>query len=211
MARPKSDIDRRIVRAARARFLDGGVDGASVRAIAQAARTNLGMISYYFPTKDHLFLAVVEEVYAQLLSEVEAIFEEDTTFAEQIRRVAVRIGTMSEHEAEVMRLVLREGLLSHKRFRSLLARFQRGHIPVVVAGIQRAVERGEVDATTAPMPVLAACVVGAMAASQIVRRTAGDALPFAFPSAEATAEHAMKLLFDGIAPKPKRARVSARR
>ena len=39
MARPRTDIRARIVRAARARFLAAGVDGASLREIAQLAKT----------------------------------------------------------------------------------------------------------------------------------------------------------------------------
>ena len=64
MARPRSDIQKRIVLAARTRFLADGVDGASLRHIARAARTSIGMVYYYFPTKDDLFLAVVEELLA---------------------------------------------------------------------------------------------------------------------------------------------------
>ena len=59
MARPKSDIEPRIIHAARRRFLEDGVDGASLRKIAREAGTNIGMIYYYFPTKDDLFLAYV--------------------------------------------------------------------------------------------------------------------------------------------------------
>ena len=66
MARPRSDIAQRIVSAAAERFLHDGVDGASLRRIAQAAGTNLGMVYYYFPSKDDLFLAVVERHYAPL-------------------------------------------------------------------------------------------------------------------------------------------------
>ena len=62
MARPRSDIEPRIVHAARRRFLKEGVDGASLRTIARDAKTSIGMVYYYFPTKDDLFFAVVEEV-----------------------------------------------------------------------------------------------------------------------------------------------------
>ena len=44
MARPRSNIKERIVRAARAEFLKIGVEAASLRAIARRARTHLGMI-----------------------------------------------------------------------------------------------------------------------------------------------------------------------
>jgi AcrR family transcriptional regulator len=38
--------------------LGDGVDGASLREIAREAGTNIGMVVYYFATKDDLFLAV---------------------------------------------------------------------------------------------------------------------------------------------------------
>ncbi len=60
MARPRGDISERLVKAAREAFLTQGVDGASLREIAAEAGTSLGMITYYFPTKDDLFLAVLE-------------------------------------------------------------------------------------------------------------------------------------------------------
>ena len=44
MARPRSDIEPRIVHAARRRFLKEGVDGASLRTIAKDAGTSIGMV-----------------------------------------------------------------------------------------------------------------------------------------------------------------------
>ena len=67
MARPGSDLRSRVVPAARARFLAQGVDGASLRSIADDAGTSIGMVYYYFKTKDDLFLAVVEDVYGELM------------------------------------------------------------------------------------------------------------------------------------------------
>ena len=44
MARPKSDIDRRIVAAARARFLVEGVEGASLRSIVVKLSSEFGVL-----------------------------------------------------------------------------------------------------------------------------------------------------------------------
>src|SRR5262245_34414577 len=98
MARPRSDISTRIVHAARARFLQSGVDGASLRHIARDARTNIGMIYYYFPSKDDLFLAVVEEVYVGLLKDLALALAPDAPVEERIGRLYLRIGRASERE-----------------------------------------------------------------------------------------------------------------
>jgi len=70
MPRPRSDIRLRILHAARARFAAKGVDGSSLRSIAAAARTSIGMIYYYFPSKDALNFTHDEEVYGRLLGDL---------------------------------------------------------------------------------------------------------------------------------------------
>jgi AcrR family transcriptional regulator len=192
MPRPRSDIDQRIVRAALGRFLTDGVDGASVRAIARAAKTNLGMVTYYFPAKDDLFLAVVEEVYAGILRDIEDILKEDST-VDLLKRLSIRIGSMSKHELDVIRLVIREALVSPPRLHRVMERFKRGHIPLVVEMIGRGIARGELDATI-PLPILIASIFGLVGAPQILRRAMEGEMPFPFPSVEETATQSAKLV-----------------
>jgi AcrR family transcriptional regulator len=200
MPRPRSGIEPRIVHAARARFLAEGVDGASLRTIARDAKTSIGMVSYYFPSKDDLFLAVVEDVYANLLRDLERVLGLSAPLRDRVRRLSVRLGAMTDHELAVVRLVLREALSSSTRFRRILARFQRGHIPVVFDALARAVAEGEVT-TEVPLPVLAVSVLALLGIPQVIRRvTAGEGAFPVFPSAEATARHVASVLFEGIGP-----------
>ena len=151
MARTRSDIGPRIVEAARARFLREGVDGASLRAIAKDARTSIGMVYYYFPTKDDLFFAVVEETYGVVLEDMTRACAADVAPAERMRRVYQRVAALTEREALTIRLVLREVLVSSTRFRRLFARFERGHFPLVLAtladGIADGTFRGDLPPT----------------------------------------------------------------
>ncbi len=198
MPRPRSDIQPRIVRAARTRFLADGVDGASLRAIARAARTNIGMIFYYYPTKDDLFLAVVEEVYGALLTDLSAILAKDATLEERLREISKRMGRTTDAELDVVRLVVREALLSGVRFRRILARFQRGHIPLLLGALMDGAARGEID-TELPLPVLLLATLGIVAVPQIVRRVAGKSAPFdAVPEADQLAELVVGVLFHGV-------------
>src|SRR6266545_901848 len=105
MARPRTDIAPRILHAARARFLAEGVDGASLRAIARAAGTSIGMLYYYFSSKDDLFLAVVEEVYGALLADLARALAPDAPVEERIAALYQRIAAMSDEELSVIRLV----------------------------------------------------------------------------------------------------------
>jgi AcrR family transcriptional regulator len=201
MPRPRSDIQPRIVRAARARFLESGVDGASLRTIASDAGTNVGMVFYYFPTKDDLFLAVIEEVYVKLLDDIAAALSGDAPVRERLERVFARIGRASDDELTVVRLVVREALLSHERFGRVFARMQRGHVAMLLSTLVEGIARGEIDESIPPPLLLLSCL-GLGAFPQMVRRAAGDRAPFAvLPAPEKLAHESAELLFRAIGKK----------
>lgn len=61
-----------LIRAGRRLFTRYGYDGASVRAIARAARANLGSVTYHFGSKRKLYGAVVSEALAPLADRIVA-------------------------------------------------------------------------------------------------------------------------------------------
>lgn len=203
MGRPRSDIQPRILHAARARFLAEGVDGASLRAIAKDAKTSIGMVFYYYPTKDALFLAVIEEVYAKLLADLDRILSPGggaTSVRERLGRAFARLGQASDDELDVVRLVVREALVSSERFRAVIGRFRTGHVAMLLRTLAEGVERGEIE-DALPLPVLLAATLGIGGVPQVMRRVAGKDLPFALPGADALAQVALGILFDGIGRK----------
>ncbi len=219
MARPRGDIEPRIVHAARRRFLQEGVDGASLRMIASDAGTSIGMIYYYFPSKDDLFFAVVEEIYVKLLADMTRALEPGVPVEQRIGRLYARIGSISDTELAIVRLVAREALGSSSRFARLIRRFQRGHIPLVIAALADGVRDGTIRSDLPPaLLFLGTLAVGAF--PQLVRRAAGNRLPLTgLPSADAFAEQLVQVLFHGIggsAPMrkrtkpPRRARIRSR-
>jgi AcrR family transcriptional regulator len=216
MARPRSDIRPRLIAAARGRFLENGVDGASLREIARDARTNIGMVVYYFPTKDDLFLAVVEEVYAGVLVDLQKALVEAEATRDKIRGALIRLGTCSDHELEVIRLMLREALLSSTRFQRLVARFMRGHVPMFLSMLIEGVAKGELDASI-PLPLLALTVVGMGPLPQVIRRATMHvpAVAASFPDAAGLADQMLDLLFRAVGPReraaPKKKSLSSKR
>lgn len=196
MARPKSDIQHRIVEAARARFVKEGVDGASLRTIAADAGTNVGMIYYYFKTKDDLFLAVVEEVYGALISELEVAMQGGASLEDKLRRAFVRIGHMSEVELTTVRLVVREALGSTARLDRLVPRFMTGHVGLLLGTILSGVAEGTVrDDVPAPVLMMTAFAMGL--APQIVRRVAGERIPVGTMNVETLADLSVRVWMEG--------------
>jgi AcrR family transcriptional regulator len=68
MRKPKAPVANRarIVKAAIDEFASRGFKGASMDAIAARTHTTRALINYYFGSKEKLYLAVLEQVYAEI-------------------------------------------------------------------------------------------------------------------------------------------------
>jgi AcrR family transcriptional regulator len=197
MARPRTDIRPRILHAARERFRESGVDGASLRAIARDAKTSIGMIYYYFPNKDDLFFAVVEESYEKILTDLERVLSSEGGVEERLRRLFERIADATDEEVETVHLVGREALLSSARRDRLVQRFTRGHVALILRTVMQGVSEGAFDSKRHPAVLLLATFSLAFP-PQILRRVIGDRLPVpGVPSAKALARELVDVLFRG--------------
>lgn len=202
MPRPRSDIAPRLVAAATERFGREGVDGASLRAIARDAGTNVGMLYYYFPTKDDLFLAVVEDVYAGLLADLERALAPEQTPHARLQGLYRRIGALTEAEFAVLRIVIREALVSSQRLSRLVERFSRGHVPLVLATVRDGVRSGTLT-DDVPFSALVLCIASLAGVPQLVKRVLQhEAPPLAelLPEADALADIALHVLLHGVTP-----------
>lgn len=177
MPRPRSDLAPRILAAARTRILHEGVDGASLRQIAADAGTTIGMIYYYFPTKDDVFLAVVEDVYEKLLVDVERALDVDVSPEMRIARVYQRIGEMSEVEFDVIRIIIRESLVSTERLRHIADRMLRGHLPRLLGALTEGRAAGSLESNTPIAIQLGATVALGLMPQLVLRRIREAGLP----------------------------------
>lgn len=194
MPRPPSDIRARVLVAARARFLSDGADGASLRAIARDAGTSIGMVYYYFPTKDELFFGVVEDVYAALLEDLEAILAQHPGFEDRVRALYLRLAAGTEVEADTVRLIVREAVTSSERFTSLRERFKRGHIALGLRLVSEGRHEGAV-ASEIPLPI-AAIAIGALGLMpQAILRSFGHASP---EGSTAMVDSLVRVLLGGV-------------
>jgi AcrR family transcriptional regulator len=202
MPRPRSDIAPRLVSAATERFLREGVDGASLRAIARDAGTNIGMLYYYFPTKDDLFLAVVEDVYAGLLADLVQALHPDLPVEDRLRGLYRRFAAIGEHEFDVLRIVIREALVSSQRLARVVERFSRGHVPLVLQTVRDGVAGGTLDPAL-PFPSLVLCIAALAGLPQLVHRVLqheAPALAPLLPAPDDLADIAFRVLFHGVRP-----------
>jgi AcrR family transcriptional regulator len=176
MARPRSDLRDRLIASARQLFLLYGVDGASLRDIARAAGTNVGMIYYYFPSKDELFEAVIADFLPVLVERIGVALAPDAPLAERFERLFLNFGRMSDEELVSLRLILREILVSSERRQKVVALAGRAHVPLILGAVLEGLRTGDLDRQHHP-GVLMISLLGTAMFAQLVRRLAGDQLP----------------------------------
>jgi TetR/AcrR family transcriptional repressor of nem operon len=197
VARPRTDIKERIVHAARGEFLARGVEATALRAIARRARTNLGMVYYYFPTKEDLFLAVIEEPYGRLVSAMGEILGGQAPVRERVRALYRRIAAFTPEEGDTFRLVFAEALKSPRLRARVFARAWRGHLPIVFGAIEEGQRGGALDggSPTALLGIVTAAV-------GLLPQIAARAAPLGLEAGDALADRLTDLLFDGIGGGP---------
>ena len=194
MARPRTNIRERIVRAARHEFLEHGRGASALRAIARRARTNLGMIYYYFPAKDDLFLAVIEEPYARMVDAIGALLARAEPARDRVRALYRWIGALSTDEVDTFRLVVSEALKSPELRAKVFARAWRGHLPLLFRLVEDARREGVVAAELpTPLVAIAAVAVG------VLPQLAARLLPLGLEPG-GLAEPLAAILFDGVGP-----------
>lgn len=197
MGRPASDIRDRLLEAARTRFLQDGVDGASLREIARDAQTSLGMIVYYFPRKEDLFLGVLESAYEPLVDDLVAAIAAEHGTRERLAAVADRVARASPREIDVLRIVAREAIGSARRRHRVVRRFLTGHVPHLLGVLRDGVARGDLDASV-PLPLLAVSFAALTLVPQVIARAVGGRL---FPGRDVLARASIDLFFRAAGPR----------
>src|SRR5881275_3222764 len=89
MRKPKAPErnQARIVAAAIDEFAARGFKGASMDAIAARTHTTRALINYYFGGKEKLYIAVLEQVYAEIRDAEGALDLEHLTPVDAVRRI----------------------------------------------------------------------------------------------------------------------------
>ena len=154
MPRTRTDIDRdakvaEIVEAAERRLRDGGYEGLSVAAIARELGLAQNAIYWYFPSKDHLFVAALEEMLRDIASRKPAHDEAGPVerilwFTDQFQALSALRGAMNDRASDsqvVARFVEElDALLSRMLSNALRDHVAADELPVAVETFRATVE-----------------------------------------------------------------------
>jgi AcrR family transcriptional regulator len=120
----ETELRGRLLAAARALFAAKGFEKTSTREIARLVGANIGLISYYFGSKEELYLAVLQQSAEQL--QAGAVFAvslegmDRAAFRELMRGIiALHLGSLMA-EPELMLIVQRELLDGATRSQALI-------------------------------------------------------------------------------------------
>lgn len=158
-ARTRADI----LAVARREFADCGYAGARVDEIAARTRTTKRMIYYYFGGKEQLYLAVLEQAYAEIRVAEQTLDVEHLDPIAAIRRLAELSFDHHEAHPDFDRLVSIENIDrgEHIAKTSVLASLNTTAIEVIArilsAGRQAGVFTREVDALDVHMLISSFC------------------------------------------------------
>jgi len=125
--RRASDTRERIVAAALEAFAERGFDGARTRAIAARARVNQGLITYHFSSKEALWKAAADRIFALLGREFGRRLEalRDVEPVARLRGVARHFVRFAAAHPELHRFMVEEGKSDGPRLEWLVERHVR--------------------------------------------------------------------------------------
>ena len=145
MRKPKAPAASRagIVAAAIDEFAARGVKGASMDAIAARTHTTRALINYYFGSKEKLYIAVLEQVYAEIREAEGALDLDHLAPADAVRRIVeFTYGYYIAHEGFV-RLVVAENQARGRQLRKSIA--MRTLNRPIIDRLSRVIARGQAD------------------------------------------------------------------
>lgn len=119
-----------ILQAGKREFSRHGLGGARVDRIAERAGANKRMLYYYFGSKEDLFLAVLEESYAEIRNAEQALDLEHRDPREALKRLVEFTWTYYLEHPEFMTLLNSENLHKGRHVRHSL-RVREMHAPLV--------------------------------------------------------------------------------
>ena len=143
-APPKVDTRGRIIAAAREAFSTMGFEGASLRSVAKEAGVPHQLATYYFKTKEELWMAVMDELaigfFARLGDRIRGL--EGVDAATKLRLVVHEFVKYSAENPQLHRLMTMEGRRESDRLVWLIKRHVSRHFAISTRLIREAQARG---------------------------------------------------------------------
>lgn len=143
-AQDSSDGRRRILDAALEEFATFGVDGTTLRQIAERAGTQHQLIVYHFKSKDALWQAVVTDICGGVRASIRALERDAKTLgpAEALRQLVREFVQLTAARPQLHRMLTFEGRSDNERLRWWISAYVRDFYALSTQLIREAQKAG---------------------------------------------------------------------
>ena len=131
-------------------FAEHGFHGARVERITKAAKCNSRMIYHYFGSKEHLYLAALDSVYASIRNQEAQLNFSDGEPVETMRKLVDFTFNYFATNSDFVKMTRNENLLNGKYIRR--SHMIRDMAQPLIASIGRLIERGAASGAFARAP-----------------------------------------------------------
>jgi AcrR family transcriptional regulator len=185
-------------------FAERGYEGTPVSAIAERARVNKAMISYYFGGKRQLYLAIVTAAFTDIVARAERLTASDRPAPELLRElVALVAETAMQRNPHFPAMMLREVLAGGKHLGSDTIAYPLRVTEVVRRIVERGVREGSfrsVDPLLTHLSLVGSLLFFFATERLRARMFAEGHVHAKPPDAAAYVKHIQELIIHGLAP-----------
>ncbi len=120
----ETNVETKIIDAARSIFYEKGYSGATMRNIAQKAEVNLALLHYYYRTKDKIFEIVLSHAFSQLFSKLKKALNAKVDIFEKIRLITNGYAQVALANPKLPGFVMHELEINQELVKSLIFRYK---------------------------------------------------------------------------------------
>ena len=145
--KPRGNVDsavrERLLRAAVDSFAAFGFEGSSLRTIAQQAGVAFQLITYYFGSKEDLWMAAVDYQFASRIKSSHVTLDADMDFPQQLRTWVHTAIALSIREPQLRQIMCQEFLAKSGRYDKHMRLHAREHAGPLTSFLDQAQRRGQ--------------------------------------------------------------------
>lgn len=145
--KPSGNVDsavrERLLRAAVDSFAAFGFEGSSLRTIAQQAGVAFQLITYYFGSKEDLWMAAVDYLFASRLRSSQVVVDHDLEFPQQLRTWVHTAISLSIREPQLRQIMCQEFLAHSERYDKHIRVQARDQAGPLTSFLDQAQRRGQ--------------------------------------------------------------------
>jgi len=144
--KPSGNVDsavrERLLRAAVDSYAAFGYEGSSLRTIAQHAGVAFQLITYYFGSKEDLWVASVDYLFASRKASLQTTVDAEADFEEQLRTWVRAALALTIREPQLRQIMCQEFLAGSERYDRHIRPHMRDTTPQFSAFLDQAQRRG---------------------------------------------------------------------